>query len=251
MKFLNFLKTIWWNSFISQTIENVPWQYWPIWQKFTWNTTLFAFWSPKANSETKRQKIDPKVPNRPPRKGLQTGHWQNSGSYSKKRIFGPKSGPVAGKRPAERPLKIDPKVPNRPSRKGLQTGHWQNPGSYSKKRIFGPKMAKIRPFWAILVRNSETKTLKIDPKVPNRPSRKGLQTGHWQNPGSCSKKRIFGPKMAKIRPFWAILVRNSETKTLKIDQKVPNRPSRKGLQTGHWRNSGSYRKKRIFGPKMA
>ena len=48
MKFLNFLKTIWWNSFISQTIENVPWQYWPIWQKFTWNTTLFAFWSPKA-----------------------------------------------------------------------------------------------------------------------------------------------------------------------------------------------------------
>ena len=88
MKSLNFLKTIWWNSFISQTIENVPWQYWPIWQKFTWNTTLFAFWSPKANSETKRQKIDPKVPNRPPRKGLQTGHWQNPGSYSKKRIFG-------------------------------------------------------------------------------------------------------------------------------------------------------------------
>ena len=149
MKFLNFLKTIWWNSFISQTIENVPWQYWPIWQKFTWNTTLFAFWSPKANSETKRQKIDPKVPNRPPRKGL-------------------------------------------------QTGHWQNPGSYSKKRIFGPKMAKIRPFWAILVRNSETKTLKIDPKVPNRPSRKGLQTGHWRNPGSYSKKRIFGQKSGPV-----------------------------------------------------
>ena len=140
-------------------------------------------------------------------------------------------------------------MPNQPSRKGLQTGHWQNPGSYSKKRIFGPKMAKIRPFWAILVRNSETKTLKIDPKVPNRPSRKGLQTGHWQNPGSYSKKRIFGPKMAKIRPFWAILVRNSETKTLKIDPKVPNRPSRKGLQTGHWRNSGSYSKKQIFGLK--
>ena len=110
-------------------------------------------------------------------------------------------------------------------------------------------MAKIRPFLAILVRNSETKSLKIDPKVPNRPSRKGLQTGHWQNPGSYSKKRIFGPKMAKIRPFWAILVRNSETKTLKIDPKVPNRPSRKGLQTGHWQNSGSYSKKRIFGPK--
>ena len=34
------------------------------------------------------------------------------------------------------------------------------------------------PFWAILVRNSETKSLKIVPKVPNRPSRKGLQTGH-------------------------------------------------------------------------
>ena len=53
-------------------------------------------------------------------------------------------------------------------------------------------------------RNSETKSLKIDPKVPNRPSRKRLQTGHWQNPGSYSKKRIFGPKMAKIRPFWSV-----------------------------------------------
>ena len=123
-------------------------------------------------------------------------------------------------------------------------------GPIAKKRIFGPKMAKIRPFLAILVRNSETKSLKIDPKVPNRPSRKGLQTGHWQNPGSYSKKRIFGPKMAKIRPFWAILVRNSETKTLKIDPKVPNRLSRKGLQTGHWRNSGSYSKKTDFRAKI-
>ena len=55
------------------------------------------------NSETKSRKIDPKVPNRPPSRGLQTGHWQNPGSYSKKRIFGQKSGPVAGKRAAEQP----------------------------------------------------------------------------------------------------------------------------------------------------
>ena len=59
------------------------------------------------NSETKSLKIDPKVPNQRYRRGLQTGHWRNPGSYSKKRIFGPKSGPVAGKRPTERPLKID------------------------------------------------------------------------------------------------------------------------------------------------
>ena len=43
-------------------------------------------------------------------------------------------------------------------------------------------------------RNSETKSRKIDPKVPNRPSSRGLQTGHCRNPGSYSKKRIFGPK---------------------------------------------------------
>ena len=55
------------------------------------------------NSETKSLKIDPKEPNRRYRQGLQTGHWRNPGSYSKKRIFGQKSGPVAGKRPAERP----------------------------------------------------------------------------------------------------------------------------------------------------
>ena len=42
------------------------------------------------------------------------------GPIAKKRIFGPKTGPVAGKQPAERPLKIDPKVPNRRYRRGLQ-----------------------------------------------------------------------------------------------------------------------------------
>ena len=44
-------------------------------------------------------KIDPKVPNRRYRRGLQTGHQRNPGSYNKKRIFGPKSGLVARKRP--------------------------------------------------------------------------------------------------------------------------------------------------------
>ena len=55
------------------------------------------------NSETKSLKINPKVPNRRYCQGLQTGHWRNPGYYSKKRIFEPKSGLVAGKRPAERP----------------------------------------------------------------------------------------------------------------------------------------------------
>ena len=38
---------------------------------------------------------------------------------------------------------------------------------------------------------SETKILKIDPKVQNRPSRQGLQMGLLQNPGSYSKKTDF------------------------------------------------------------
>ena len=60
-------------------------------------------WEKLRNSETKSLKIDPKVPNRRYRQGLQKSHWQNPGSYSKKQIFGPKSGPVAGKRLAQRP----------------------------------------------------------------------------------------------------------------------------------------------------
>ena len=35
--------------------------------------------------------------------------------------------------------------------------------------------------------NSETKSRKIDPKVRNRPSRRGLQTGHLRNPGPKAK----------------------------------------------------------------
>ena len=49
-------------------------------------------------------------------------------------------------------------------------------------------------------RNSETKSLKMDPKVPNRPPSRGLQTGHWRNPGSYSKKRTFGPKSENFGP---------------------------------------------------
>ena len=49
-------------------------------------------------------------------------------------------------------------------------------------------------------RYSEAKSWKIDPKVANRPSCRGLQTGHWRNPGSYSKKRIFGPKSENFGP---------------------------------------------------
>ena len=49
-------------------------------------------------------------------------------------------------------------------------------------------------------RFSVTKSQKIDPKVRNPPSRRGLQTGHWRSPGSYSKKRIFGPKPKVLGP---------------------------------------------------
>ncbi len=48
--------------------------------------------------------------------------------------------------------------------------------------------------------NSEMKSLKINLKVPNRSYRRGLQTGHWRNPGSYSKKRIFGQKCENFDP---------------------------------------------------
>ena len=49
-------------------------------------------------------------------------------------------------------------------------------------------------------RYSEAKSWKIDPKVANRPSCRGLQTGHWQNPGSYSKKTEFGAKIRILGP---------------------------------------------------
>ena len=44
-----------------------------------------------CNSETRSQKIDPKIANKPSLQRLQTGHWQNLRSCGKKRIFGPKT----------------------------------------------------------------------------------------------------------------------------------------------------------------
>ena len=41
------------------------------------------------------------------------------------------------------------------------------------------------------IRDSETKSKKIDPKVRNEPSLQGLQTGRWQNLGWYGKKRPF------------------------------------------------------------
>ena len=49
--------------------------------------------------------------------------------------------------------------------------------------------------WVTLTETAVTrKSRKIDPKVPNRPPSRGLQTGHRRNPGSYSKKWTFGPK---------------------------------------------------------
>ena len=36
----------------------------------------------------------------------------------------------------------------------------------------------------------------MDPKVPKFSPSRGLQTGHWRNPGSYSKERTFGPKLS-------------------------------------------------------
>ena len=61
-------------------------------------------------------------------------------------------------------------------------------------KFLGQKWTSAAALTPPVVLNSETKSLKIDPKVPNQRYRRGLQTGHWRNPGSYSKKRIFGPK---------------------------------------------------------
>merc|ERR1711983_467432 len=63
--------------------------------------------------------------------------------------------------------------------------------------------AKIRPGGRKMTRRAAERPLKIDPKVPNRRYLRGLQTGHRRNPGSYSKKRIFGSKsgpVARKRP---------------------------------------------------
>ena len=44
------------------------------------------------NSGTKSRKLDTLVPKRSQRRGLRTPLWQKTGSHTKKRIFGPKSG---------------------------------------------------------------------------------------------------------------------------------------------------------------
>ena len=51
--------------------------------KTFWRVAQF-FFSP-GSSETKSQKINPKVRNEPSLQGLQTGRWQNLGWYGKKR----------------------------------------------------------------------------------------------------------------------------------------------------------------------
>ena len=48
--------------------------------------------------------------------------------------------------------------------------------------------------------SSETKSRKIHLKMRNPPSRQGLQTSHWRNPGSNSKKQIFGQKSESFGP---------------------------------------------------
>ena len=78
------------------------------------------------------------------------------------------------------------------SRQGL-AGGIVGPGYSSSGSILG-----CLPFFR---HNSKTKSQKIDPKVPNEPSLRGLQTGLWQNLGSYGKKRIFRPRTEKKHLF--------------------------------------------------
>ena len=48
--------------------------------------------------------------------------------------------------------------------------------------------------------NSGTESEKIDPKVGNERSLRGLQMGHWPKLGSYGKNRIFGPKNEILGP---------------------------------------------------
>ena len=52
--------------------------------KTFWRVGRFFFYENGRNLETKTRKIDAKVQIEPSFRGLQTGHWQNLGSYSKK-----------------------------------------------------------------------------------------------------------------------------------------------------------------------
>ena len=52
------------------------------------------------NSETKSRTLDPKVPKRNQRRGLRAPLCQKTGSHTKKRIFGPKSGFLGPKKKA-------------------------------------------------------------------------------------------------------------------------------------------------------
>ena len=52
---------------------------------------LDFFYENCSNSGTESRKIDPKVGNERPLRGLQMGHWPKLGSYGKNWIFGPKT----------------------------------------------------------------------------------------------------------------------------------------------------------------
>ena len=49
---------------------------------------------------------------------------------------------------------------------------------------------------------------KIDPKVADEPSLRGLQTRHWQNLGSYGKKQIFGLKTC-LSDVWCFDIESS------------------------------------------
>ena len=59
-------------------------------------------------------------------------------------------------------------------------------------------------------RYPEKKSWKIDPKAPKQPSRRGRQTGHWQNPGPIAKT-----------DFWAVVCFSPKLKTTIFTYVIP------------------------------
>ena len=94
-----------------------------------------------------------------------------------------------------------------------------DPSETKKWGLYGRSVKKWR-FWAgghwEKLRNSETKSLKINPKVPNRSYRRGLQTGHWRNSGSYSKKSSFGLSFETKHLFGVLEVGQSGPISFKI-----------------------------------
>ena len=97
------------------------------------------------NSETKSRTLDPKVPKRNQRRGLRAPLCQKTGSHTKKRIFGPKSGFLGPKKKATfylQPCSSHDRAKLSKEKSTLFPNEYQ---SFSKFRNFFWKKTDFRP----------------------------------------------------------------------------------------------------------